>query len=106
MNGAPTLTLRQREIYEYLRACHARGDPAPSLAAIGQALDLPPGSALDRQVAALVAAGLVHAPGEDRGGIRLAAPADPVPTQLPLLGALTAAASTGIHAVTPGHNHA
>jgi repressor LexA len=90
VNGAPTLTRRQRSIYELLHARHARGEAAPTLEEICDTLGLRSRGSMHAQVSALVAAGLVEPIEGRQRGVRLSEPADTVPTQLPLLGTIAA----------------
>lgn len=90
MIGAPTLTRRQREIYDLLRERHDRGTPAPSLDELCDTLGLASRGSMHAQVGALVAAGLVEPMSGKQRGVRLCEPREQVPTQLPLLGTIAA----------------
>lgn len=90
----PTLTRRQREIYEYLRD-HAGEFPfPPTLDELCGALGLRSRGSLHKQIQALVAAGLVEPMNQQQRGIRLVTPPEAIATDeadaLPLLGYIAA----------------
>ncbi len=91
---APTLTRRQREIYDHLCERHAQGAPPPTLDELCEALDLASRGSMHAQVSSLVAAGLVEPMAGRQRGVRLAEPREQVPTQLPLLGIIAAGEPT------------
>lgn len=74
----PTLTRRQQEIYDYLRA-HLDDFPhPPTLDELCDALGLKSRGSLHKQIGALIEAGLVEPMNNLRRGIRLAEDSEPV----------------------------
>jgi repressor LexA len=94
MGDAP-LTRRQESLLAYLRAREGRGEPAPSLDQICEALALRSRGSLHKQVRALVEAGLVEDMAGRQRGVRLRRALEPAASTrpahtLPLLGRIAA----------------
>ena len=90
MTTAPTLTRRQRAIYEHLLERHEAEEPPPTLDELCVGLGLRSRGSMHAQVKALVDAGLVHPMDGKQRGVRLVEPRERVPAQLPLLGFIAA----------------
>ena len=88
----PTLTRRQREIYEYLRDHAEEFAYPPTLDELCEALGLRSRGSLHKQVQALVTAGLVEPMNQQQRGIRLTTPPGEADDggALPLLGFIAA----------------
>ena len=90
MTGTVTLTKRQQNIYDYLLARHAAGDPPPTLDELCDELGLRSRGSMHAQVKALVDSHLVEPMNGKQRGVRVRASDERVPTQLALLGNIAA----------------
>jgi repressor LexA len=91
-NQQDSLTRRQRDVLEALRAHEAAGGEPPTLDELCSMLGLRSRGSLHKHVQALVDAGLLEAPAGLRRGLRLTRSAEPGESELPLLGVIAAGA--------------
>lgn len=84
------LTRRQRDIFDYLVARDAAGEPPPTLDELCDALGLRSRGSMHAQVTALVDAGLVEPMGGRQRGVRVRHRGGSPDASLPLLGTIAA----------------
>ena len=90
MTVFPSLTRRQRAIYDYLRDHHERFEHPPTLDELCQALGLKSRGSLHKHIQALVEAGLVEPMDKKQRGVRLTGQSELSDNSLPLLGYIAA----------------
>ncbi len=96
------LTRRQQAILDHLCERHLRGEPPPTLDQLCEAMALRSRGSMHKHVQALIQAGLVRPMEGKQRGVRLTAPPERPPEQLPLFGYI--AAGRPIEAIeTPEH---